>query len=322
MDTFDRGSSDVGQNEQRALPTRFLLVCAVLCASFLMVLLASVVSDYIAPLTLKVRGGVEKQDYHAGNTIFSGYGDEVCVFLSLAGKKSTLITKPMTVGELLDSYEIYPDENDELNYDRETMLFNGMELDYVQIETDTIVLYDTLPRRTETYEVQTIPKDFTEVICEGSDGEIRREIYQVIADGVVRSEEVISETVVTPSVSRVQRTGVGGTFVGTDGKTYSYSYYVDGTATAYGGPEFSGNTATGVQVEIGMIAVDPDTIPLKSTVYVDCEYPGISGIYHAEDTGGAVVDNVIDIYFGLDFAPMYAFGRRNVRVYVHAEPVA
>lgn len=64
--------------------------------------------------------------------------------------------------------------------------------------------------------------------------------------------------------------------------------------------------ACSVPLEQGVsIAVDPDVIPLGSTVYID----GIP--YVAHDTGGAIKGNRIDIYFAshkdaVDFGVRYA----------------
>jgi len=52
-----------------------------------------------------------------------------------------------------------------------------------------------------------------------------------------------------------------------------------------------GRTATGTYPHWGTVAVDPNVIPLGSTVYIQ----GL-GVFHAEDTGGAVVGNHIDVY--------------------------
>ena len=58
------------------------------------------------------------------------------------------------------------------------------------------------------------------------------------------------------------------------------------------------------------IAVDPDVIPLGSWVEID------GHTYHAEDVGGAVNGNHIDIYFNSHDAA-WDFGHRyaNVRWY-------
>lgn len=51
----------------------------------------------------------------------------------------------------------------------------------------------------------------------------------------------------------------------------------------------TGLTATGIPVAPGMVAVDPDVIPLGSTVIIDGRE------YLAADTGGAIKGNRIDI---------------------------
>jgi 3D (Asp-Asp-Asp) domain-containing protein len=44
------------------------------------------------------------------------------------------------------------------------------------------------------------------------------------------------------------------------------------------------------------IAVDPKVIPLGSTVYIESDSPYVGGFYIAEDIGGAIKGNRIDIY--------------------------
>lgn len=73
----------------------------------------------------------------------------------------------------------------------------------------------------------------------------------------------------------------------------------------------NGITATGTAAQEGVtIAVDPDVIPLGSWVEID------GHTYHAEDVGGAVNGNHIDIYFNSHDAA-WDFGHRyaNVRWY-------
>lgn len=106
------------------------------------------------------------------------------------------------------------------------------------------------------------------------------------------------------------------------------------SATAYGAskenlgvpdwwqPTFK--TATGTTPKEGRtVAVDPKVIPLHSKIYIESDFPGITGEYIAEDTGGAIKGKRIDIYFN-DIPPKYdpkkarkrmlAFGKRNVTV--------
>ena len=61
----------------------------------------------------------------------------------------------------------------------------------------------------------------------------------------------------------------------------------------------------------GVIAVDPEVIPLGSRCFID----GL-GVCSAEDTGGAIKGNRIDVYFDADHETLMQFGRQHLRVYV------
>lgn len=80
------------------------------------------------------------------------------------------------------------------------------------------------------------------------------------------------------------------------------------TATAYSMP---GHTATGLPVGWGVVAVDPNVIPLGSHMYV----PGY-GQAVAADTGGAIIGNRIDLWFPT-IAQAYAWGTRIVTITVY-----
>lgn len=83
-------------------------------------------------------------------------------------------------------------------------------------------------------------------------------------------------------------------------------------ATAYlptdGSPE--GITAMGIPATYGIVAVDPDVIPLGSRVYI----PGY-GEALAADTGGAIYGYRIDLCME-SYNEAMEFGRRNVTVFV------
>ena len=72
----------------------------------------------------------------------------------------------------------------------------------------------------------------------------------------------------------------------------------------------SGLTAMGIMAARGVVAVDPQVIPLGSRVYI----PGY-GIAIAADTGGAIVGDRIDLCME-SYGEAMDFGRRNVEVYV------
>lgn len=87
---------------------------------------------------------------------------------------------------------------------------------------------------------------------------------------------------------------------------------MEATAYCYGSITKTGTSP----VEGRTIAVDPEVIPLGSRVYVSCEsWPEIDGTYVAEDTGGVIKGNIIDVYMQ-DYDDCIQWGRRQVEVRV------
>lgn len=94
------------------------------------------------------------------------------------------------------------------------------------------------------------------------------------------------------------------------------------TATAYTPsadetwPYSDGLTATGVKCRVGMVAVDPRVIPLKSKLYIEtADGSFVYGYCTAEDTGGAIKGNKVDLVMNTK-SECFNFGRRTVKVYI------
>ena len=90
-------------------------------------------------------------------------------------------------------------------------------------------------------------------------------------------------------------------------------------ATAY---VATGNpTASGVIPTVGRtIATDPAVIPTGSTVEITVpSHPQYNGVYVAEDTGGAITGNIIDLFVA-GHAEAVAFGRQPIHVKIMSEP--
>lgn len=83
-------------------------------------------------------------------------------------------------------------------------------------------------------------------------------------------------------------------------------------ATAYYGGEVGGQvTYMGTKCRYGVIAVDPKIIPLGSKVYI----PQLDMIFSAEDTGGKIKGNRIDIFMKTK-NEMIQWGVKNIDIYV------
>lgn len=90
-------------------------------------------------------------------------------------------------------------------------------------------------------------------------------------------------------------------------------------ASAYGSdePGIGTTTATGTHVRDGEMAVDPNTVALGSYLWVSgyhTRYLPAHGILeHAEDTGGAIRGDRIDLYMRAPVAAIEGFGLQDVR---------
>ena len=92
----------------------------------------------------------------------------------------------------------------------------------------------------------------------------------------------------------------------------AYAYVLEMEASAYlpsdGGG--AGITASGIPAAHGVVAVDPDIIPLGTKVFV----PGY-GVAIAADTGGMIEGHMIDLCME-DYGDAIDFGRRDIAVYI------
>ena len=101
-----------------------------------------------------------------------------------------------------------------------------------------------------------------------------------------------------------------------EGEVLTYTQKLDCIATAYSCNGQPGITYSGTPARIGAIAVDPTVIPLGTRMYVvtnDGEY--IYGICTAEDIGGSIKGNKVDLYFNT-FDECWIFGIRDCTVYI------
>ena len=77
-----------------------------------------------------------------------------------------------------------------------------------------------------------------------------------------------------------------------------------------------GITASGTKAKPGTVAVDPSVIPLGTKLYIESmDGSGSYGYATAEDKGGAIKGNRIDLFYA-NRSEALQFGRRQVKVYI------
>lgn len=220
----------------------------------------------------------------------------------------TYKTQAMTVAEFIAVNGIEFGDNDWISPSMDTVLTDGTE----------IVINRITYRQTETVETitpQTIRQDDasmdagqSKVLTAGVAGE--RVITNKITykDGVPINKQELARVVTKQAVNEVLAVGTRRT-ISRGGSTYSYSKVVSMKATAY---THTGNrTASGVYPTVGYtVAVDPNVIPLGTMLYVEGY-----GYARAEDTGGLIKGNRIDVFLNTE-SECVNWGVRTVRVYV------
>ncbi|MDR5659204.1 G5 domain-containing protein [Serpentinicella sp. ANB-PHB4] len=231
-----------------------------------------------------------------------------------------------TIEEILASNEIEINELDLVEPNITEAVSAGDVISITRVEKDIITEAEEIPYRTVTRNTGVLEQGKTRKVQDGQPG-LKELKYEVVYEnGEEVSRELISEVYIEKAVEEIIEKGTAGVVMTSRGDNRRYSRVLTMNATAYtAGPESTGKspgdpgygiTSTGSRVRPGVVAVDPNVIPLGSRLYIESMDGKTSyGIAYAEDTGGAIRGNKIDIYYE-DLNRARSFGRRNVRVYV------
>jgi 3D (Asp-Asp-Asp) domain-containing protein len=146
----------------------------------------------------------------------------------------------------------------------------------------------------------------------GIDGEIRRTYSIEEKEGSVVEKTLIKEERIesTPAVFHMGKPNSRAVSRG----SYTRAKVLTMDSTAYtpdaGLKNPTYRTSTGTKAEYGVIAVDPKVVPLGTLMYVEGYGFGI-----AEDTGGAIKGNIIDVCVQTRAEAM-KWGRKKVKVHI------
>lgn len=185
-------------------------------------------------------------------------------------------------------------------------MWSSMEWEHKQIETRQA----KIPVTVQYEQVDTLPEGTQELVQTGSEGveEVNEEV--TYEKGKPTHVHEIGRTIITPMKPTIIRTGVSGMEMAKSHGQVKQVLTMEATAylpTDGGG---DGITASGMQAKHGVVAVDPNVIPLGTKLYI----PGY-GEALAADTGGDIVGSRIDVVME-DYGEAMQFGRRTVEVYV------
>jgi len=253
----------------------------------------------------------------------------VPVALIYDGIEKEVMTYQENISDVLNENNIVLYEYDRIDmYNPDTEVVKGMTIKVVRVTKDVEVIRSPIPFLVKVVENPTKGVNERNLITEGKYGEHGLVFEITYEDNEELSRKTILNEVIKPVVHEVIEVGKipVKTIQGTN-DTFLYSKVITMKATAYtldpaetggkvpGDPAY-GITKSGLPAERGVIAVDPDVIPLFTRVYVETaqgtwlDY----GMAVAADIGSAIQGNEIDLFMW-DKGEALRWGRRDVRVY-------
>lgn len=238
-------------------------------------------------------------------------------------------TTKATVGEALVEAGFALQDADEVSPSVETAITAGMNVTVAKITVTEIVKEVNIPYTTSKKETDSLYKGEKKTVQRGENG-VKSVTYKVTQrDGVEIDREVVSEEIISKPKEEIVQVGTkekakavssAAALPSRGSLRYKASYTMRATAydpspSANGG---SSRTATGGVPQRGVVAVDPNVIPLGSRLYIESADGGKSWVYGyavAGDTGGAIKGNKIDLCYNTK-SEARRFGVKSANVYV------
>lgn len=235
----------------------------------------------------------------------------VPVTVELDGKTHQVRSGSPTVVDLLHERGIVLASRDKVFPGRTTHLAKGMRIRVVRIRQKTVVEQSAIPYPVQTTSDPRTPRGIVRVGAPGRLG-IKERLWKVTyADGRAVARTAAGVRVVREPQPRIINVGTQ-RLVASRGE-FAGKELLHMVATAYSPyccPGVDHITATGVHAGYGVVAVDPDVIPLGSRLYVEGYGYALAG-----DTGSRIKGLRIDLGFDTKRQAIQ-FGRRPVRVYI------
>lgn len=255
------------------------------------------------------------------------------VSISYHGETIQTSASGETVGELLARLDMEIDSGDVLSHTQDTAVFDGMVLRVDKVVTRQETYTATLAHDVTYCNDASIPVGAEDVLIEGIDGEVLRTAEVTYINGMEVQRKVLSENVTIAPVGEVIAVGTGDPLEAVDpngmpvigdgyiilptGEVLTYTRKDTVRATAYTHTDAGCDkiTATGSTVHRGTVAVDPRFTPYGTRMFIianDGSY--VYGVAEAEDCGGAIKRDRMDLYFPT-YEECIAFGWRTCTVY-------
>jgi len=247
----------------------------------------------------------------------------VPVKVIMDGKEINIMSAEETVSDVLAAEHIAYKENDKIYPEKDTAVWKDMVIRIVRVTEKEFIEKQVLAYTNEIKQAKDWEVGVEKLLRNGSNGEKEIRIKVTYEDGIEKKREIIEEKVTKPPVSRQLAVGTLDTRVISRGETIQFKKMMVMKATSYTDDiastgKMGGNTATGTKPrripgggKWSTVAVDPKVIPLGTKLWIEGY-----GYAIAEDTGGAVKGNIIDLFFAQNSEEYLNWRTRKVKVYI------
>jgi uncharacterized protein YabE (DUF348 family) len=241
------------------------------------------------------------------------FEDKWQVSLQVGKESKNVVTSKKTVGEILKEQNVSLGSEDKVTPALDEAVSADGKITVTKVEQKVVEAEETLPYREVKRSDLLLPQGKEEVVQDGADGKAVLRYQVVYENGEEVSRKLVDTEVIQPMQEKIIKVGTL-TTVSRGGTDFSARKVVENVVLTAYGPGGSSNprTASGSMPSAGRtVATDPSVIPLGTWIYIEGY-----GFRRAEDTGGAIKGNKLDLYFDND-QDAHNFGlRKTPKVYV------
>lgn len=242
------------------------------------------------------------------------------------GTVKTYKTSCKTVKELLSDLKIKVDDDDIVIPDLDTELKSEGKISIIKVDVKVIEKEVEAPFKTIKKKNKELSHKQSRILVQGVNGKNKVKCKEYYAGDKLIKEEVIHVESLVKPIDQVFEEGTKDVFTNDRGD-FTARKAIKMVATAYeAGPRSTGKrpgdkgygiTASGARAKRGTVAVDPRVIPLGTKLYIKSLTLGVPdyGFAIAQDTGGAIKGNKIDLFMDTVWECLQ-FGIRPVMVYI------
>ncbi|WMJ79836.1 ubiquitin-like domain-containing protein [Clostridium sp. MB40-C1] len=244
--------------------------------------------------------------------------------LQVDGKSKNVATTADNVKEMLSQEGIKFSQEDKISPSKEETIREGLKVNIVRVNSKIEKKVEPLEFTTVVKKDSNLKEGYKKVVQDGTAGQKEIQYKVIYEDGKEVSRQMVNQTVIQQPKDKIVAMGTMQTVRLSRGDS-SYLRKIRMRATAYTssfkdtgkrpGDRGFGVTASGTRTKrtsggYSTVAVDPSIIPLGTKLYIEGY-----GYAIAEDTGGAIKGNRIDLYFNSD-SEVHNFGVRYLNVYI------